>query len=495
MPGKPHIILVIPRGEAVRNFLYSDTLKILGSLAKVTVLSVVDTEELRSLVAPYVDDFIPLREYPVHWLPAYLRSLVENAHERWLWSKVAQNNWELRDRRAREQGKTAQRWAVKTCARILANPACLHLLSRAERFLQWKLRTTQEFDSLFKRLKPDLVFNGSHIHGPAGELPLRIAKGLGIKTAGFVFSWDNLTSRSRIMVPYDYWFVWHEPMKQQLLQIYPRIPAENIFVTGTPQLDFHLRPEYIEGREQLCRRIGIDPGRPFILYTTGLLKHFPEEFRHVDWVIHLVQTSKLNPKPQLVVRNYIKHISPELMTRSKQALEDVVFPPMLWDPEWATPLPEDLTLYCSLVHHAALSINAASTVTLEFYLKDKPVINLDYDPPGSNLAPCDGFKRHIRFDHFWPVAQSGGSMLAQSTEDMARMISQAISDPSVGSKGRHQYMKTVFGGTADGNSGRRVAEALLYLAEPLTGLARNSPVPLAGAAVRPSHQDIVAAHN
>jgi hypothetical protein len=457
-------VLVIPRGEAVRNFLYSDTLKVLGAHARVTVLSVVDTENLRSLVAPYVQGFIPLQEYKVHWLPGYLRGLIESAHERWLWSQVAQNNWELRDRRARQQGKQLQRWVVKASSWLLANNPCLHALSSLERHLQWKLRATRDFDELFNRLKPDLVFNGSHIHGPAGELPLRIAKKLGIKTAGFIFSWDNLTSRSRIMVPYDYWFVWHEGMKRQLLGIYPKINPVDVFVTGTPQFDFHVKPEYVQSRDELCRRIGIDPARPFILYTTGMPKHFPEEFRHVNWVIQLVQNSTVKPKPQLVVRNYIKDISPELVARAKEKIQDVVFPPMLWDPEWATPLPEDLTLYCSLVHHAALNINAASTVTLEFYLKDKPVINLDFDPPGSDLAPCDGYKRHIRFDHFWPVAQSGGSMLAQSKEDMARMIDEGLRNPIVGSEGRRRFMKEIFGGTLDGKCGQRVAETLLLLA-------------------------------
>ena len=47
------------------------------------------------------------------------------------------------------------------------------------------------------------------------------------------------------MVPYDYWLVWHEGMKRQLLGIYPKIKPENVFVTGTPQMDFHFRPEYV----------------------------------------------------------------------------------------------------------------------------------------------------------------------------------------------------------------------------------------------------------
>ena len=45
---------------------------------------------------PFVEEIIPIEEHPVQPAAAYLRTLIENAHDRWLWSKVAQNNWELR---------------------------------------------------------------------------------------------------------------------------------------------------------------------------------------------------------------------------------------------------------------------------------------------------------------------------------------------------------------------------------------------------------------
>lgn len=466
MKRRPLIVIVVPRGEAVRNFIYSDTLRLLSENARVILLSVVTNEAVLAKARSFVEEIITIKEHPVHALAAYLRTLTENAHDRWLWSKVAQNNWELRGRRARQQGgfQYLQWLGVAAASRLFGNNPCLHALTGLERSFQWRLRTTRTYDELFARLKPDLVFNGSHIHGAAGELPLRVAQRMGIPTAGFIFSWDNLTSRSRIMVPYDYLLVWHEMMKRQFLSIYPRIKESNVFVTGTPQMDFHFKPELVMPRDQLARRIGIDPARPFILYTTGVDKHFPKEHLHVELVIRLLKQLGVKQTPQLVVRNYIKGTSQEMKALSECKITDVVFPPMLWDMAWATPRPEDLELYCSLVHHAALSINAASTVTLEFILKDKPVINLDFDPPGSNLAPCDGFKRHIRFDHFWQVAQSGGTMVAQSEEDMRRLLIRGLTEPEAGSRQRKQFILDFFGSTADGRSGRRVAETLFNLA-------------------------------
>ena len=243
MKTRPHILLVIPRGEAVRNFLYSDTLKVLKQNARVTVLTVVYDDELLGRIGALADEIIPLKEFHAHPLPAYLRTVIENAHDRRLWSKVAQNNWELRDRRARQQGKQLQRGLVKaTIQRLANNPCLLDALSSLERYLHWKFRATREFDDLFTRLKPDLGSTCSHVNAPAGELPLRVARRMGIKTAGFIFSWDNLTSRNASWY-YDYWLVWHESMKRQLLSIYPRIQESDVIVTGTPQFDFHFKPD------------------------------------------------------------------------------------------------------------------------------------------------------------------------------------------------------------------------------------------------------------
>lgn len=467
MPDKrPLIVLVVPRGEAVRNFIYSDTLRLLSERARVVVLSVVTNEGIIGQARPFVEEVILIKEHPVHPAAASLRSLIEHAHFRWLWSKVAQNKWERRGRRARRGGafRYLQWLALSGSSRLFGNRPCLHILTALEQFLQWQLRTTSEYDALFARLKPDLVFNGSHIHGFAGELPLRVAQRMGIPTAGFIFSWDNLTSRSRIMVPYDYWLVWNEGMKAQLLHTYPKIRPDDVVVTGTPQMDFHFRPGLILPREELSRRVGLNPARPFILYTTGIAKHFPQEHLHVELVIRLLKELDPSVRPQLVVRNYIKGTSPEMKALAERVIDDVVFPAMLWDMAWATPRPEDLELYCSLLRHSALSINAASTVTLEFLLLDKPVINLDFDPPGSQLAPCDGFRRHIRFDHFWPVAQSGATMLASSEDDMRRMLVTALRDPAAGSEARARFVSSFFGATADGQSGRRLANCLLDLA-------------------------------
>lgn len=463
MTTRPHIVIVAGRGEVLRNFLFSDTLPRLAEEARVTVLSVVDGEDHVRHFRPYVEDVVRLEEYPQPRLAAYLRALVQNAHDRWQWSAVAQNNWQLRDRRAAQSGGEWRRRWLKTAAHALARRPILRALTALEREIAFRLRPTRVFDRLFAQLQPDLVFNGSQIHGLAAELPLRVAHKKGIHTAVFVFSWDNLTSQSRIMVPYDEFLVWHEGMRRELLELYPEVGADHVFAGGTPQFDFHDKPDFELTREELCRQIGIDPGRPYILYTTGIANHFFEEHRHVEMVAEILSELDLPVRPQLVVRTYAKGTSPEMKALARRGLPETVFPAVAWDERFQTPRYEDLAIYSSLLRHAAVGVNAASTVSLELMHFDKPTINLDFDPPGTNLPPCLGYGRHIRFDHYRPVAESGAVMVARSAKDMARMLRRGLTRPDVDSVLRHRFLEATFDGLLDGKAGIRVAERLLAI--------------------------------
>lgn len=460
---RPHIVIVAGRGEVLRNFLFSDTLPRLAEEARVTVLSVVDGEEYVGRFRHHTEDILRLEAYPQARPAAYVRTLVENAHDRWQWSAVAQNHWELRDARAQESGDVWRRRVLKAASCALAWRPALRALTALERALTYRLRPTRAFDELFARLQPDLVFNGSQIHGLAAELPMRVAHRMGIPTAVFVFSWDNLTSQSRIMVPYDNYLVWHEGIRRELLGLYPQVGAEHAFATGTPQFDFHFKPEFQLSREELCRHVGIDPARPYVFYTTGIDNHFFEEHRHVATVARLLDELDLPVKPQLVVRTYAKGTSREMRALAEQGLPSTVFPPVAWDETFQTPRYEDLAVYSSLLRHTALGINAASTVTLELMALGKPAINLDFDPPGSDLPWSLGFERHIRFDHYWPVATSGGVMVARSVDDMARMLRRGLTDPGADAEARRDFLKATFGGLLDSNAGNRVAEQLLAI--------------------------------
>jgi hypothetical protein len=315
---------------------------------------------------------------------------------------------------------------------------------------------------MFKRLKPALVFNGSHVHSDVAIQAVQAAQWLGIPTVAFIFSWDNLTSQGRIMPLYDYHLVWNESIKNQLLRMYNTIRPETVFVTGTPQFDFHFRREFRWTREHFCRQIGADPARPIVMYATGMANHMPGEPQIVERISRILASMTDLGPPQLLVRVYPKDRTgrfEELKTR----YPDILFPEVPWEPAWLTPKPEDSYLLTNSLRHSAVGINIASTISLELCMFDKPVINIGYNPPELNRETID-FSRYYEFDHYRPLVERGVVALAKSENELRTLLRRALTEPQLGSQQRKMFISEMFGRTLDGYSGLRVADRLIQLA-------------------------------
>lgn len=466
----PKIVAVLPRGEAIRNFVYTGALDEVARHSELTLLSVIPNDDFEELLASRYQRLLPLRLIRDSVITETIREVLNLAHGRLLWSEAWQFRWELRDKYwvGRENaylatpGRRAKRLLKKLACFPFANTTGLMLLSKLEQKSSCWLRTTNEFLNLFRQIKPDLVFNGSHVHSQLAIQAIKAAQWLGIPTATFIFSWDNLTSQGRIIPLYDYYLVWSELIRDQLLQIYPSVRPSQIFVTGTPQFDFHFREEFYWTREEFCARVGADPKRPIILYSTGMAHHMPGEPEIVSGIADMLQgMSELGP-PQLLVRVYPKDTT-QRFEPLKLRRQDILFPNVPWETSWMTPEIEDLYLLTNTLRHAALGINVASTVSLELCMFDKPVINVAYNWPGIDNGNID-FKRYYRFDHYRPVVKSGAITVVQSEHEMRDAILKCLTQPEAGREERRQLIKSMFNGSLDGKAGLRVAERLISLA-------------------------------
>lgn len=335
-------------------------------------------------------------------------------------------------------------------------------MSKIERASRRALKPTGEYLDLYKKLQPALVFNGSHVHSRVATQAVEAAQWLNIPTATFIFSWDNLTSQGRITLPYDYFLVWNEQLKKQLLEMYEWIRPERVFVTGTPQFDFHFRPEFYQTREEFCAETGADAARPIVFYTTGMANHMPGEPELVEEIADILrETGGANP-PQLLVRIYPKDLT-ERFEKLKRRRPDILFQKTAWEAAWLTPRYEDSFALINALRHCALGINVASTVSLELCMFDKPVINVGYNPP-SVRADKLRFADYYEFDHYRPLVASGAIEVARSLREMRNLIGKNLDDPARRKVERARLIKEMFGATLDGNSAKRVARRLLEIA-------------------------------
>jgi hypothetical protein len=313
----------------------------------------------------------------------------------------------------------------------------------------------------YSRTRPDLVFNASHVHSRNAAPAVQAARWLGIPTATFLFSWDNLTSQGRVFPRYDHFLVWNEAIADQLLELYPGIDASQVTVTGTPQFDLHFDVHAEWTRAFFCHQVGADPEKPIVLYTTGMANHMPAEDQLVEDLADDLLGAHATGDCQLLVRVYPKDRSgrfDQLRARRK----DILFQEVPWSPEGLTPLPADGPLWSNTLRHCAMGINVASTVSLELAMFGKPVINIGFNPsqvPESELS----YARYYQFDHYRPLVEQGVVELASSRRELITMATSALEQPERARAAQQRFLERMFPGTLDGRSHERVADGLLKL--------------------------------
>lgn len=458
-----NITVIIPRGEVIRNFVYSGVLEEIAEEANLSVLSVSINSQLDAFLTEKYKNIHPLVEYDEKWIVRFQREILDIAHGRWLWSGAAQERWRIRDSEAKTVKRKVIRAVKKSIGLPLANKFGLNALTKMERASSRLFKSTDEYIELFKRIKPSLVFNGSHIHSRNSIQAVQAAQWLDIPTATFIFSWDNLTSQGRIMLPYDYFLVWNEALKRQLLEMYEWIREEQVFVTGTPQFDFHFQPRFYQSREDFCREIGAEASRPIVLYSTGMPNHMPEEPEIVEEIADMLKETGGENTPQLLVRVYPKDTTGRF-DELKKCRKDILFPKIAWEKAWQTPKPEDSFALVNTLRHAAFGINVASTISLELCMFDKPVINVGYNPLSVDEKELS-YATYYNFDHYRPVVESGAVEVAYNREQMRELIRQAIDEPQRRVSERNKLIRKMFGKTLDGKSAHRVARVLLEIAK------------------------------
>jgi hypothetical protein len=144
-----------------------------------------------------------------------------------------------------------------------------HALGRIFDVLQRTVETNAEIEEYLRERAPDVVLFTPYV-GLRQIQPdfLRAAQALGLPTAICVKSWDNLSSKSLIRPQPDRLFVWNEFQRREATELHD-VPADRVVVTGAQCFDewFTWPPG---PRAEFCGRIGLDPDRPFVLYTCSV---------------------------------------------------------------------------------------------------------------------------------------------------------------------------------------------------------------------------------
>ena len=313
-----------------------------------------------------------------------------------------------------------------------SNRGFLRIRNRLKQEERKTLYYHQSLETLEKE-KPDMVFCTNQRHA-ATIAPLLAAKDLGIPTATFIYSWDNLP-KATMVVETDFYFVWSDFMKKELRYYYPYISEEQIIITGTPQFEMHFKKDNFLSREAFFSKYQLDLGKKYICFSGDDFTSSPDDPAYLeDTAKALLELNKKGHNLGIVFRRCPVDFSNRYDAVLKKYAGIIVPIDPLWKPlteVWNTILPtqEDDELFSNIAEHCEMVVNLGSSTIFDFIAHEKPCGYFRYNQrfqinPKWNIFEC------YKFIHFRSMPDQAAVFWLDSPEEIAGNIETMLTKKS-----------------------------------------------------------------
>ncbi|RTY71259.1 hypothetical protein EKL99_06875 [Flavobacterium sp. ZB4P23] len=285
-----------------------------------------------------------------------------------------------------------------------------------------------------------------------------------IPVSSFIFSWDNLASKGRMLGTFDYFLVWSDLMKKELLYFYPNVKEEQVRVVGTPQFEPYVMDKYKTEKQDFYAKFNLKESQKIICFSCADASIGANDPVVIRTIANAMRENKIGIPCQLVVRT-----SPAEEPERFAAIQKE-FPEIIWNtPKWILtrenhaeswsqriPSEEDIMDLRSLLEYVDLNINMCSTMSLDFMLFDKAVINTVFGNPENGLYDD---QRFLGYDHFKKVVESQSVTIAQNPTELIDQIKEALINPLARTKERKAMIDLQISKKLNGTS-QRIATTL-----------------------------------
>ncbi len=282
---------------------------------------------------------------------------------------------------------------------------------------------------VLKEEKPSVIFCTNQ-RSSAAIAPIEAAKSLGIPTISFIFSWDNLPKATTV-VEADYYFVWGEHMKKELLFYYPDILEKQVMVTGTPQFEGHFNKEHLLSKESFFRHYNLDEDKNYICFSGDDITTSPNDPYYLEDTAKAV--SQLNQKGYnigIIFRRCPVDFSDRYDSVLK-TYKDIIIPiAPIWEEAgsmWNAIMPtlSDTKLLVNTAAHTDLVINVGSSMVFDFACHDKPCAFINYDTEIRN-HPTWNIEHIYKYVHFQSMPNKKAVLWLNDKESIGSIIEKAI---------------------------------------------------------------------
>ena len=456
--------IVITDGVGYRNFVMSSFFSyLITQYNQVVIYSGLPKNVYEKNLGSYkniiINELIVFEESKINW---FYRKLKEVAH-----MYLHRDFYGIQDtlERGYPKGNTKRGLIVKVIyaiAKLFHSEKNIQYYEKRQFHTFRKNPITISYANLLDEDQPNLLFF-THQRPPYLAPFLAIAKKKNIKTTSFIFSWDNLASKGRMLGSFDGYFVWSKLMKDELLYFYPTVIEKNIKIVGTPQFEPYVMDEYVPNRNQFIKKFNIDIAKKIICYSCADSSIGINDEVHIRSIMNYIKDKKI----QLLVRT-----SPaDNGSRFKELVKE--FTEIIWNhPKWKLcrdnhveswsqriPTKEDIIDLKSLLKFSDLNINMCSTMSLDFMLFDKPVINTVF---GNEENGFYNDQRFLNYLHYKYVIDSKAVTIARDEVELHAQIEESLSTPNLRALYRKELIDLEIGGVLKGTS-KRIVEVLKTL--------------------------------
>ncbi len=260
------------------------------------------------------------------------------------------------------------------------------------------------------------------------------AQDLGIPTATFIFSWDNLPKGTKI-IETDYYFVWSEHMKNELQYYYPQVNENQIIVTGTPQFVPHFDKKIIESKETFYEKHHLDFNKKYICFSGDDVTTSPDDPQYLSDVVKAVKYLNANGNNIGIL---FRRCPVDFSKRFDSVLNENKDLITCLDPKWKKmgegwntilPTKEDLELQMNTIYHSELVINLGSSMVFDFVAYEKPCGFINYDVLNTEF-PDWSVKKIYNFIHFRSMTINNAVFWIDSANTIAEIIEKMLTKDS-----------------------------------------------------------------
>ena len=416
--------LVITDGVGYRNFVLSDFLsKSRTQFEQVVIFSFIPKKVFDEQDGVII---VELKAYDEKFYQWFIRKYKEIAHLR-LNSK---NNFGIQDNLRKNNNRKISTRGFATqliyfLTFFLHSESVIQSFERIQ-FLFFRRQNSHEaFCQVLNENPVDtLLFTHQR---PSYIAPLVVAaRYKKVKTAAFIFSWDNLASKGRMAASFDYYMVWSDLMKRELLMFYQKIRSEQISVVGTPQFVPYVMNEYQSDKEKFLKKFNLNSEYLTLCYSCGDVSTSPNDPYYIEVIIKAIEEGIL-PNLNLLVRTSPAE-SGERFKHLKQKFPRIKWNYPNWNlfrtnhqESWSQRIPDvtDVIDLRAMLSFCDMNINMLSTMSLDFMIHDKPVIN---PVMGNGENGLGNDQRFLQYEHIRHLIQSGATKIANTPEEMIQHI-------------------------------------------------------------------------